>query len=112
MSQQSHPPLPPKQNVSKQNKKKGSKDKEGDNFDEEPLFPKYENIFHFAPKEKKTSPPIANTAPEGKPPPLLQPSSVVAGSRSQVEPNSTTENQEDVHRLRLVDMFLCFFCKL
>lgn len=95
----SNPPLPPRQNAGKQ--KKGSKD--GDDFDEEPLFPKYENIFHFAPKEKKTSPPSTNNAPEGKLP--FQSSSVVAGSKAQVELDTKlADNQEDVHRLRLADL--------
>ena len=104
MLQQSNPPVPPRQNATKQSKKKGSKDNEGDNFDEEPLFPKYENIFHFAPKEKKSSPPIASTnnVPEGKP--SLQSSTVViAGPRATVEVDATAPvNQEDIHRLRLV----------
>ena len=91
---QSHPPLPPRQSP-KQTKKKGSKDNDGDNFDEEPLFPKYENIFHFAPKEKKTS---SSNTPEGEPP-LQSSSVVVAGSRAKVE-LTTSANQDDVHRLR------------
>jgi len=50
------PPVPPRQNASKSGKKKkGQQDDDGDNFDEEPLFPKYENIFQFTPKEPKTS---------------------------------------------------------
>ena len=101
MLRQSNPPVPPRQNVGKQTKKKGSKDNDGDNFDEEPLFPKYENIFHFAPKEKKSSPPIAsnNDVPEGKPP--LQSSTVVVAGSSELDTNAPV-NQDDIHRLRLV----------
>jgi len=57
-SPQSHiPPVPPRQNAAKSGKKKKGQhdDEDGDNFDEEPLFPKYENIFQFTPKEPKTS---------------------------------------------------------
>lgn len=111
-AQQRNPPLPPRHDVSKQTKKKGSKDNDGDNFDEEPLFPKYENIFHFAPKEKKTSPPAgSSSAPEGKPP--LQSSSVaVPGARTNAELDATAPAYHDeVHRLRLVmDCYLCKKC--
>ena len=109
-AQQRNPPLPPRHDVSKQAKKKGSKD-DGDNFDEEPLFPKYENIFHFAPKEKKTSPPSGSSVPEGKPP--LQSSSVpAAGGRTNADlDTSAPAYQDEVHRLRLVvDCFLYKEC--
>ena len=99
MLQHFNPPLPPRQIAGKQTKKKGSKDNDGDNFDDEPLFPKYENIFHFAPKEKKANPPIAtvNNAPEEKPP-LKSSNVVVATSMA----TTILVNHDDIHRLRLV----------
>ena len=93
------PPLPPRQSVGKQDKqakKKGAKNNEGDNFDEEPLFPKYENIFHFVPKEKKTSPASDSSAPEGKP---FQSSVLVISSKPQAELNTTIPENQD-NRLR------------
>ena len=98
--QHSNPPLPPRQTVGKQAKKKGSKGNDGDNFDEEPLFPKYENIFHFAPKEKKATPLIAtvnNNPPEEKPP-LESSNAVLATSMA----TTILVSYDDVHRLRLV----------
>jgi len=103
------PPVPPRQNASKSGKKKkGQQDDDGDNFDEEPLFPKYENIFQFTPKDPKTSRSKDEKVVDGNPHNSSL-NDTVTGSLPHTGPEDV-DDQLGYRPLRCVYFTMCVVC--